>query len=295
MKKLLVIMVLFGLTLMLQTGCDKKSVVENGKVVANINGYKLTDTKLDAIINTIPEKSAAQFKTEEGKKHLIEQLTQQKLLVQYAKKLGVDNDPQFIVRKEIMEDELVLEFFYKDFTKNNEANDEVLKAYLEQNHDALPSEETFKARHILVSPTVEKQIFNSKKSDAKSEDEALKIIDMLQKKLAKGANFADLAKEYSEGPSAPRGGDLGTFKPGQMVKDFEDALKEMKPGEISKPIKTRFGYHLILLEEHSKGEIKKYEDLSEQEKNTLKGLYYKNLLTKKLEELKKEAKITVEK
>jgi len=295
MKKNILILLLFGLIFSLQTACDKTKAVDSGKVLANINGYKLTDTKLGIILKTIPPQSAAQFSTEEGKKKLIDQLKQQKLLVQYAKKIGVTNNPEFAVRKEIMEDELVLEYFYRDFTKKNPADDAALKAFLAQHPDALPSDETFKARHILISPVKDKQIFNSKKSDAKSDAEAMKIITMLKKKLANGADFAELAKQYSEGPSAPRGGELGTFKAGQMVKPFEDALKTMKPGEVKGPVKTRFGYHLILLEEHNTGKTQDFDKLTEKQKNALKGAYYKNLLTEKLKELESEATITIAK
>jgi len=293
MKKIFLVLVLISLSFVIETGCDKKEMAESGKVLANINGYKLTDTKLDVILKAIPPKTAAQFSSEEGRKKLVEQITQQKLLVQYAKKIGVDNNPEFAVRKEMVEDELMLEFFYKDFTEKNKADDATLQAYLVKHPEAIPSDETYKAKHILISPVAEKQIFNSKKSDAKSDAEAKKIITMLQKKLAKGAKFADLAKQYSEGPSAPRGGDLGTFKSGQMVKSFEDALKTMKPGEVSGIVKTRFGYHLIFLEEHNKGGNKEYSKLSEQQQNALRGAYLKNLLTEKLKDLKTEANITV--
>nr|WP_193407082.1 peptidylprolyl isomerase [Methyloceanibacter methanicus] len=85
------------------------------------------------------------------------------------------------------------------------------------------------ARHILV----------------KTEAEARDLIA----KLKAGADFADLAKKNSIGPSAPQGGDLGYFERGQMVPAFEDAAFALKPGEISEPVKTQFGWHVIVVEE----------------------------------------------
>ncbi len=82
-----------------------------------------------------------------------------------------------------------------------------------------------RASHILVS----------------SEREAVRIIE----EIKKGKDFSEMAKRYSSCPSGKSGGDLGFFGKGQMVKEFEDAAFSLKEGELSKPIKTQFGYHII--------------------------------------------------
>ncbi len=84
-----------------------------------------------------------------------------------------------------------------------------------------------RASHILV-PTLDKAEF-------------------LLKEIEKGKSFEELAKKYSSCPSGQDGGDLGFFGKGQMVKEFEDAAFSLKVGEVSKPVKTQFGYHLIKL------------------------------------------------
>ena len=93
-----------------------------------------------------------------------------------------------------------------------------------------------KARHILIS------------TDNHDEAEALKMIKDIAKN-ATAENFADLAKAHSEGPSSVNGGDLGWFGKGKMVKPFEDAAFSTEVGKISEPVKTDFGYHLILVED----------------------------------------------
>ena len=82
-----------------------------------------------------------------------------------------------------------------------------------------------RASHILV----EKQ------------SQAIKV----QEELKAGANFSELARKYSTCPSGKRGGDLGQFGRGQMVKEFEVVAFSLKPGQVSDPVKTKFGYHLI--------------------------------------------------
>lgn len=84
----------------------------------------------------------------------------------------------------------------------------------------------FRAKHILVEHSYE--------------------IDDLLRKIEQGTPFEKLAQDFSQCPSGAQGGDLGEFSKGMMVKPFEQALEKLKPGEISDPVKTQFGYHLIL-------------------------------------------------
>ena len=80
----------------------------------------------------------------------------------------------------------------------------------------------------------------------RTKEEALKRAnEVAAKAKAEGADFAALAKEYSDGPTAERGGDLGNFDPGRMVKPFSDTASKLKIGEISEPVETQFGYHII--------------------------------------------------
>ena len=82
----------------------------------------------------------------------------------------------------------------------------------------------------------------------KEEAQAL-AVEVAAKAQAADADFAELAKEYSDGPSGPNGGDLGTFQPAQMVKPFSDATEALEIGGVSDPIETQFGYHVILRKE----------------------------------------------
>ncbi len=110
-----------------------------------------------------------------------------------------------------------------------EISDEAVQAAYDTQYGSLPPEPEFNASHILVE----------------TEEEALALIETLNG----GADFAELAKEKSTGPSGPNGGELGWFGLGQMVEPFEEAVVVMEVGAISAPVNTQFGWHVLKLNE----------------------------------------------
>ncbi len=131
--------------------------------------------------------------------------------------------------------------------------DEV-KEFYESNLDDFKQEERVHARHILFALN----------KDA-SEDEAAKVFDKasnVRKKISV-KNFATQAKKFSACPTAQRGGDLGWFGRGQMVPPFEEAAFALKKGEISQPIRTDFGYHIIYLEDHAQAKVAALDEVKD--------------------------------
>lgn len=135
--------------------------------------------------------------------------------------------------------------------------DEEVKAKFDQvvaaNPDAVKVPETAEASHILVK-------VDEKTSDA----DAKKKIDDIRAKLIAGADFATVAKENSDCPSKEKGGSLGQFGRGQMVKEFEDAAFTQKIGEIGEVVKTQFGYHIIKVDSKKEASEVKFEDVKAQ-------------------------------
>lgn len=133
-----------------------------------------------------------------------------------------------------------------------------VETYYTENQSEFRTQELVKARHILKKFPDPNNVTDEQKAETKTEAE--KLLKTIKDELAAGASFADLAKTHSEGPSAADGGALGSSNPdlppgkyfgrGQMVKPFEEACFDiLKPGEVSDLVETRFGYHIIQLEE----------------------------------------------
>ncbi len=296
MKRILpAIILVFVFVFLTACNTEKRYYEGSGKVIANINGYKLTEDKFNLLVKSLPPKSQQQFQGEEGKKKLLEQLTIQKLLVQEAKRLNLDKNPDFLVKREMDEDSLLLEQYYRYLFDNYNPDEKALEDFYNSHPEIFAPKEEFEAYHILVTPQKDQKVFNTKKSDAVNEEQAQKKLKMIQKLLKKGVSFEKVAKAYSEGPSAPRGGYLGKFNLGRMIPEFENALKKMKPGEISEPVKTRFGYHIIYLKNRTKPQPKPFNQLTDQEKQQVLQQFFRTMLEKKIEELKANASITVQK
>ena len=199
-----------------------------GKPLATVNGVDITESDVkiaeEDIGSTIPRGSEA-----ERRKYIVDYLVDLKLLSQAAEKQKMAETPEFARKLAYLRDRALMEgVMAKEGA--GAVNDEKLKAFYDDAVKNLPKEDEARARHILV-PT---------------EDEAKAIAA----KIKAGEDFAKLAKELSKDPGSGKdGGDLGYFSKDRMVKEFSDAAFAMKPGDISAPVKSQFGWHLIKLED----------------------------------------------
>ena len=161
--------------------------------------------------------------------------------------------------------------------------EEETKAYYTGNPQLFKQPEQVKASHILIK--VEPNADDAAKEAARNK------ISEVRQKLSAGGDFAELAKEYSEGPSGPRGGDLGYFRRGQMVKPFEDAAFSMQVDQVSELVETRFGYHLIKVYEKTPEKTLTYDEVKEKISERLKREKIQKGAQEYVENLKKDAKI----
>jgi peptidyl-prolyl cis-trans isomerase C len=161
------------------------------------------------------------------------------------------------LRNQMQEDMLVRKMMQHHTESLPELTDEDIKAFYEKSPDRFGTPERVKARHILirVDPNTDQAT-----KDAKREE-----VEAVRKELMEeDADFAEIAKAKSEGPSAARGGDLGEFGRGQMVPTFEEAAFSQEIGAIGEIVETQFGYHIIKVEDRQSGETKPFEEVKEQ-------------------------------
>jgi peptidyl-prolyl cis-trans isomerase D len=142
------------------------------------------------------------------------------------------------------------------FKENAVPSEQQITEYFEDNQEMFKQDKEVKARHILFK--LSKDI--SEEEEKKIKEKALSVLKMANE----GDDFAALAKEYSEGPTGEKGGDLGFFTRGRMVKPFEEAAFKMKKDEISDLVKTSFGYHIIWVEDIREARTKTLDEAKKQ-------------------------------
>ena len=187
------------------------------------------------------------------------------------------------LRKDTERELVVNTLMEKWFVTLPPVTDAELEKYYKDNPQQFQQKERVKASHILVK--VEEGASAETKAAAK------KKIEGVQAKLKAGGDFAALAKENSDCPSKERGGDLGFFGKGQMVPEFETAAFALKPGELSGVVETKFGYHIIKGTEHQQPGVTALADVKDRLKSFLENGKKREFLQKKLDEVKKGAKI----
>jgi len=168
-------------------------------------------------------------------------------------------------------------------TKKVTVSGQEIKTFYESRPGLFKQPEQVRASHILIK--VDPQADEGKRAEAQ------KKIKEIQQKLQKGEDFATLAKELSEGPSKAKGGDLGYFSRGQMVKYFEEAAFSLRPNEVSDIIETKFGYHLIKVIEKKPETTTAFEDAKNKLSQYLKQQKIQKEVSVYVDKLREKAKV----
>ena len=273
---------------------ELKNILSFQLTMAAQNGQTITKEMLNQIIPRMAEDFAMQ-----------------EILILEAAKQGIKPDPEEI-KKDIFElkknpnGAQRIKMLMEEFKSKNEevfiakqarmvTAQKLLKQEIEK--IAIPEEEVKKfyddnpdlftqleASHILAAFSADM----TKAPSKEQEEAALKKIQDIQKKLKDGGKFEDLAKEHSDCPSKAQGGSLGKFGKGQMVPEFEKALLTLKPDQISEPVKTQFGYHLI---KAGNSQTIPFKDVKDRIADNLKQNKASEFVNKYVENLKKAYKV----
>ena len=294
-KKLILCISSLAAITFLTTGCKDAKVKDGQEVAVSVKGTKITATEyynqiktnnISKLIDMIDhglfdEKYKTDAEEDKSVETQIEQLksnygsdesTFNNILTQY---FGVNNEEEL---EKMLRLEYKRNLAVEDYIKDSIKDDEIQKYYDENIFGDI------KASHILIKTTVSSDATTEEKE--KAEEEALKKAKEIIKKLDKGEDFAKLAKKYSDDTSnASNGGDLGFFSTDAMVEELSNAAKTLKKNEYTKePVKTEYGYHIILKTgEKSKPKLKEVkseikEKITEQRLSNDSTLYYQTLM-----------------
>ncbi|WP_024786957.1 MULTISPECIES: peptidylprolyl isomerase [unclassified Lebetimonas] len=245
--------------------------LKNSTVLATLNGKKITVKDINIYLQGITgdKRIRLQDLPAQHVKQFVNQYIETLELYPKAKK--VEKLPQF----KALEKKMAIEFWLKSKLDAIKISDSEAKNFYEKNKDIyFKTTPKVKARHILV----------------KDEKTAEKLINELKglKGKALEEKFAELAKKYSTGPTKVNGGELGWFNPKQMVAPFAEAVKSLKPGQITlKPVHTRFGWHVILVEDKNNNAYIPFDKVKAQ----IIGYLKRVKLQKELQKLKASYKV----
>ena len=210
------------------------------KVVAKVDGTAITEADMRFASEELAN-DLANIPDDVKRRAVAEYLIDNQLFAKAAEEAKLDQDPEFDEQMRYLRGRMLRQQYFEKVLKDKVSEDEAKKIY-DARIAEMPKEDEFAASHILVD----------------SEDKAKE----LRAKIVGGADFAEVAKENSQDPgSKDQGGLLGYFSKGQMVPEFEAAVMKMHKGEVSEPVKTNFGWHIIRLEDRRRKEPPSFDSV----------------------------------
>ena len=245
--------------------------MEKNQVLATIGNKEITQVDVEKVLRSLDPQRAMQFYSEDGKKKLVEELVSQELFFVDAKNRKLDESADFLNEVEALKENLLKQYAINSLLQEISVSEEAVKEYFEKHQDKFVEPESVRASHILV------------------EDEA--VAETVLKEINEGLSFEEAAKKYSKCPSNAKGGDLGFFTKGKMVPEFEAAAFNMNEDEISQPVKTHFGSHIIKVLEKKATEARPFEAVRDQLAQQLLSLKQQEVYYNRVDELKTQYEV----
>jgi peptidyl-prolyl cis-trans isomerase C len=253
------------------------------RVVITVGDIKITAAQFNAFLETLPAQYRNSMGHGVGRKQLADNIAKTLSLAQEAEKRKLDQTPEFKIQALLQHYNLMANALATQIGKENAISEADVRGYYEAHKNEF---ETVHAKHILIRFQGSQAPVQPGQKDLTPE-EALAKAQEVHKKIQDGADFATVAKAESDDKgSAMNGGDMPPFKRGQTAPSFEAAAWTMKPGELSEPVKSQFGYHIILLVSH---DVKAFEEVRGELENKMRPEQNQKAVNKTIEELQKAA------
>ncbi len=241
-------------------------------VVITIGQEKITRAQFEDILKGLPEQVRQMADSPEGRRNIAKQLAELKAMAQEARRRKLEETPKFRQDIALQMDQMLASAVMADMMEKNPIPETLSKKYFADHADEYSS---IDARHILIRFQGSPVPVRPDHKDL-TEEESLGAAKAVLQKIKAGGDFAALAKtESDDTQSGAMGGDLGIFSKEQMVGEFADAAFVLKDGEVSEPVKTQFGYHIIQVKKHV---TKTFEEMKDEIESKLKPEHAQGLV-----------------
>jgi peptidyl-prolyl cis-trans isomerase C len=261
---------------------------QDNAVVAKIGERKITLADFKRVTDYFDAERQKMLETNpQLKETVLRQFIQSMVISDLAKQKGFDRVPEIKEQLQFFSDNfLANEYLKREIAQKVTVSDDELKSYYESHKDEFKTQDMVKARHILV------RVDNSASDDEKKK--AKEKTELYLKKIKDGEDFAKLASDFSDDPgSKAKGGDLGFFPRGRMVKPFDDAAFSLKPGETSGIVETQFGFHIIKVEDRKDSSVESFDVVKERLKQKLSQDRTRKELTDFIDKAMKDSKTEI--
>jgi peptidyl-prolyl cis-trans isomerase C len=249
---------------------DVETILPPETILATFSGQTITLGEFNQLWEEVPE----DYKLQLDKSMILDQMISEKLLIQEAKNMGLEEDNNVLEQIEKMTEQILVQVLMeREILDKVEVKDEEISEYYEQNKDSFTEKEQVHLYNILLE----------------TEEEAQDVLEQLKA----GKDFSEIAKEKSTGPSAAQGGDLGYLSKGTIILEIEEVVFALVLEELSEVIKTDFGFHILKITEKKPETIKALEEVKEDIIQTLLPDKQKDAFENLLEELKSKSEIEI--
>lgn len=239
------------------------------EVLAVVAGEEITQAEFDAFLQGVPREQQPYLSNPQFREQCLEQLIALHMFAKNGEEMKLEETEEFKKLVENARRDILAQMAMRETLKDVVVSEEEIEAYYEANKQHFTKGDTVSAKHILTD----------------SEEKCNSILESI---TTGEKEFETAAKEFSTCPSGAKGGDLGEFGRGQMVKEFEDAAFAAEIGHVVGPVKTQFGYHLIKVEKKNEAIVASLEEVKETIRRTLLQQKQNEAYNTKVEEMKKK-------
>ena len=268
--------------------------------VAVVNGEVITSGQLDRLYDGIGALMREQYAKNGGKAAFLDNYIRKRLVIQEALKAGYDKRPDVQADLEAAKESALFDRYVRDVVATTIVTDAEIAKYYKDHPDDFSTPEQVKVRHIVIGPrsqSREEALEQVQKvlAGLHAQNEAIKFSEPAATQM-RVHNFAEMARKYSQDPSAESGGDLGWLSRGQLDPTFEEAAFQMQKGKLSGVIQTNFGYHIIFVEDRKAAGTEPFDQAKESIREFLMNQHtadVMNAVSKLTNELRANGKIAL--